>query len=67
MILKFGIDRILASPFICPSPTISTPATSPSSVSPTFASPNGSNQNVVSNMFPAWVFCTRYSDRPSAA
>ncbi|EGT51609.1 CBN-CEH-16 protein [Caenorhabditis brenneri] len=67
MILKFGIDRILASPYICspPSPTISTPATSPSSISPTFASPN-SGQNVASNMFPAWVFCTRYSDRPSA-
>ncbi|EFP06273.1 hypothetical protein GCK72_008165 [Caenorhabditis remanei] len=67
MILKFGIDRILAPTFPCspPSPAISTPATSPSSISPTFASPNG-NQNVVSNMFPAWVFCTRYSDRPSA-
>ncbi|PIC40509.1 hypothetical protein B9Z55_011825 [Caenorhabditis nigoni] len=64
MILKFGIDQILASTFPCvspPSPTISTPATSPSSISPTFASPNS-----VNNMFPAWVFCTRYSDRPSA-
>ncbi|CCD63316.1 Homeobox protein engrailed-like ceh-16 [Caenorhabditis elegans] len=65
MILKFGIERILSSPYPCPSPTISTPATSPSSISPTFASPNGT-PNIASSMYPAWVFSTRYSDRPSA-
>lgn len=27
---------------------------------------NNSNGNLVSGMYPAWVYCTRYSDRPSA-
>uniref|UniRef100_A0A8R1DKS3 Homeobox domain-containing protein n=1 Tax=Caenorhabditis japonica TaxID=281687 RepID=A0A8R1DKS3_CAEJA len=65
MILKFGIEQIL-SPHFGTSP-ISSPACSPSSISPTFASPNSNpSPHPNPNLFPAWVFCTRYSDRPSA-
>jgi hypothetical protein len=30
------------------------------------SSNNNQNGNLMHGMFPAWVYCTRYSDRPSA-
>jgi hypothetical protein len=30
------------------------------------SSHNNNNSNSMQGMFPAWVYCTRYSDRPSA-
>jgi homeobox protein engrailed len=30
------------------------------------SSNNNQNTNLMPGMFPAWVYCTRYSDRPSA-
>ncbi|CAI2349403.1 unnamed protein product [Caenorhabditis sp. 36 PRJEB53466] len=61
MILKFGIDQILSPHFGAHSPG-SSPASSPSSISPNFSGPH----HQPNPLFPAWVFCTRYSDRPSA-
>lgn len=42
----------------------SSPATSPAG-SPG-SSPNGGDKQQNSRLWPAWVYCTRYSDRPSA-
>ncbi|CAI5444792.1 unnamed protein product [Caenorhabditis angaria] len=69
MALKFGIDQILSPHFgmqiglslSSPSPSFST-SSSPSSLSPTTSAQIADNRAI----FPAWVFCTRYSDRPSA-
>ncbi|XP_026280329.1 homeobox protein engrailed-2-like [Frankliniella occidentalis] len=58
-------------PIPAPAPTTATPAVSPAksiasdvtSTSGDDASKDGEDK---SNMWPAWVYCTRYSDRPSS-
>ncbi|CAD6196560.1 unnamed protein product [Caenorhabditis auriculariae] len=63
--LKFGIERILGAELgkMTSSPTFSSSSGSPQAPSPSSLSPNFVDNRA---MFPAWVFCTRYSDRPSA-
>ncbi|KAK3914686.1 Segmentation polarity homeobox protein engrailed [Frankliniella fusca] len=59
------------APITTPAPTTAAPAVSPAksiasdvtSTSGDDASKDGEDKN---NMWPAWVYCTRYSDRPSS-
>ncbi|CAB3402898.1 unnamed protein product [Caenorhabditis bovis] len=70
--LKFGIEAILSPNFGSSSPPAScvvSPIPSPNSTSCSVPSPSSISPNFgIDNrsVYPAWVFCTRYSDRPSS-
>lgn len=66
--LKFSIENILRPDFGCkvsPGSKCSNGSTPPSTPlsSPAATATPGPNNNL---LWPAWVYCTRYSDRPSS-